>query len=78
MKCEGILGLLLGHNHKEVFDTSSIACNNPDSIKAALSNEMLSLAFGTTIEKVLYHLRTDQEVYIQHVCKRCGNIVKRQ
>ena len=77
MKCKGILGWLLGHNYKEVFDTSSIACNNSDAIKEALNSEVLSVTFGTTVEKILYYLRTDQEVYVQHVCTRCGDSVKR-
>ena len=76
MGCDGIIGFLLGHNYKPVYDEEISMCNNPEIIKEVTDTHKLIMG-NSSVEGVLFQLKNVKQNYVQHVCKRCGDVIKR-
>lgn len=72
--CKGILGDIFGHNFKPIFNIKTEHKGTPELIEAV--NKLTTNCMVGSIEDVLGELSTQTETYIQHVCTRCGAVVK--
>ncbi len=67
-ECKGIIGKLMGHDYEAVFDKEV-----PAASVAQLSNTGMIASWD--MEKVVS--RMAKTTYQGHVCRRCGNRVRR-
>jgi hypothetical protein len=76
--CNGLVGFILGHKFQPVYDTDfkfkgdSEMVNN---ITNALSDQLIMEP--NLIENILHRIADKKEIYVQHVCIRCGAVVHR-
>jgi hypothetical protein len=85
-KCHGLGGALFGHKFEAVYESESKNEPDPALIQAiapalqACYEKLVDKGYdnpGTPFDDVLEQLGSRQTTYIQHVCVRCGKVVKK-
>jgi predicted transcriptional regulator len=73
--CQGLMGRIFGHKFEPVFDTESSFKGDMDFLKN-LQYQPIGPYLTEALEQVA-HMRDVKTKYVQHVCRRCGEIVNR-
>jgi hypothetical protein len=81
--CKGIWGEFFGHKFEPVFETE--VTSNPDpaivqTMMAPMQDRYCSIDAGcdaNPFAELLHEMRGSKNIYIHHICTRCGKTVKR-
>lgn len=63
--CNGIMGKIFGHSYKAIYDSRQSAVKSTPAIRVNTES----------LESILQKYRDEENIYIGHVCKRCGRKV---
>lgn len=72
--CEGMMGMLFGHNFEEVFDVE----HGEPKFTPSSANVSDSLSYNLCkFVPLIEASKSDKSRYVHSVCRRCGQIVQR-
>ena len=71
-ECLGLMGKIFGHNLEAIYNKESKFIGDTNAVVTLFTTRFVG------IENILAQMSDHKKMYVQHVCKRCGKVIKEE